>query len=63
MGLFDIFRKMKLTGQNIDSDHKENSSSLYSSPWQMKAKAKTLLKQATKYAELANHTTNPKQFF
>lgn len=63
MGLFDIFRKRKLTGQNIDSDHKENSSSLYSSPWQMKAKAKTLLKQATKYAELANHTTNPKQFF
>lgn len=63
MGLFDIFRKRKLTGQNIDSDHKENSSSLYSSPWQMKAKAKTLLKQATKYAELANHTANPKQFF
>lgn len=63
MGLFDIFRKKRLSGQNVDSDEKEEPSSSYGSLWQMKLQAKTLLNQATKSAELANQTTNPKIFF
>lgn len=63
MGFFDFFRKRKLSGQNTDFGHKEDSSSLYGAPWQMKLKAEALLNQANKSAELANHTTNPKLFF
>lgn len=63
MGLFDILRKKRLSGQNTDSDQEEPSLSRHESLWQMKLKAKTLLDQANKSAKLANQTTNPEIFF
>lgn len=62
MGLFDIFRKKRLTGNSVKATT-SRAPATHTPAEQMKLTAQSLLNRATTSANLANHTSCPKTFF